>query len=129
MNNRRSRVLVVDEDPLVRLAIDGQLEALGWEAVPVDTGEDAIRIVELGFIVDVLLTELTLPDLDGPALALAVTQVSPATRVAFMAGAVPSQPLEPRDAPFLLKPFTTYALANALAGATPMKRGDRPRLV
>lgn len=129
MNKRRSRVLVVDEDAVVLLTIEGQLDTLGWEAVPVDTGEDAIRIVELGFIIDVLLTELTLPDGEGSALARAVTSVSPTTRVAFMSASGPVDPLEPRDAPFLIKPFTTAALAHALAGAAVVTRGDRPRLI
>ena len=121
----RSRVLLVDDDPGVRLVVDRQLEALGWEAVPVETGQAAIRVVEGGMIVDVLLTDLDLPDIDGIAVARAVAGLSPATRVAFMSGATPRKPLEPHDAPFLLKPFPTRALANALAGAIPVNAGER----
>ena len=117
-------MLVVDEDPLARLTIDRQLDALGWEAVPVDGAEDAIRIVELGFVVDVLLTELTLPDRNGVDLALAVVKASPGTRVAFMSSVAPNRPLEPRAAPFLLKPFTVAALASALAGANCLALDD-----
>lgn len=127
VNTRPLRVLVVDNDPVVRMAIDRQLDALGWEAVPVDSGEDAIHIVELGFVVDVLLTDLH--HSDGIAVAAAIAGISPATRVAFMSGSAPRKPLQPRDAPFLLKPFTTNELANALTGAIPMNPGDRPRIV
>lgn len=123
----RPRVLLVEEDPLVRLAVDRQLDALGWEAVPVNTGEEAIRVVKLGMIVDVLLTDLKLPDLDGLAVAWAVTRVSPRTRVAFMAAMPPGEPLEPYDAPLLVKPFSTSALGDALAGAVPLGRGRYPR--
>jgi CheY-like chemotaxis protein len=113
----RRRVLVVDEDPLVRLAVDRQLDALGWDAVTVNTGEEAIRVVEMGLLVDVLLTDLRLPDLDGLDVAWAVTRVSPRTRVAFTAAAAPDEPLEPRHAPLLLKPFSTSALSHAIEGA------------
>ncbi|MBI2827768.1 MAG: response regulator [Acidobacteria bacterium] len=115
----------MDDDPNVRLVVDRQLDALGWEAVPVDTGQEAIRVVEGGMIVDVLLTDLHLPDIDGVAVARAVAGLSPATRVAFMSGAAPSKSLDPREAPFLLKPFSTRALANALAGAVPVDARDR----
>lgn len=124
---RRLRVLVVDEDPLVRLAVDRQLDVLGWDPVTVNTGGEAVRVVELGMIVDVLLTELKLPDLDGVALAWAVTWLSPRTRVAFMGGAAPQRPLEPREAPFLIKPFSTPALANALTGAVLFRRPVKGR--
>jgi CheY-like chemotaxis protein len=123
--HRRPRALFVDEDPLVRLAVDRQLDALGWEAVTVNTGEEAIRVVKLGLVIDVLITELNLPDLDGVAVASAVTRLSPRTRVTLTAAVPPTEPLEPRHAPFLLKPFSTAALGNALAGAVPL-RSDGP---
>lgn len=119
---KKLRVLVVDDDPLVRLSIDRQLEALSYDAVTVNNGTEAVRVVEMGLVVDILLTDLNLPDGNGVSIAAAVTAVSPGTRVAFMSGMAPSDPLEPRDAPFLLKPFSTAALANALAGAIPMRR-------
>lgn len=120
---RKLRVLVVDDDPLVRLAIDRQLEALSYDPVTVNNGREAIRVVEMGLVIDILLTDLHLPDFDGVSIASAVTGLSPATRVAFMSGMAPSDLLEPRDAPFLLKPFSTTALANALSGAIRMGGG------
>ena len=118
---KKLRVLVVDDDPLVRLSIDRQLEVLAYDAVTVNSGREAVRVVEMGLVVDILLTDLNLPDSNGVSIAAAVTGLSPATRVAFMSGMAPSDPLEPRNAPFLLKPFSTTALANALSGAIPMK--------
>ena len=118
---KKLRVLVVDDDPLVRLSIDRQLEVLAYAAVTVINGREAVRVVEMGLVVDILLTDLNLPDSNGVSIAAAVTGLSPATRVAFMSGMAPSDPLEPRNAPFLLKPFSTTALANALSGAIPMK--------
>jgi CheY-like chemotaxis protein len=115
------RVLVVDEDPLMRLAIDRQLDLLQWEAVSVNTGQEAVYVIELGLLVDVVLTELRLPDIDGRSVAWAISKILRRVRVAFMGYEVPSGPLEPRDAPFLLKPFSTPALANALSGAIPVR--------
>lgn len=114
MSKQASRVLVVDEDPVTRLEVDRQLDALGWDGLPVNTGSEAIRVVELGLRVEVLLTDVRLPDLDGRWVAWAVTRLQPSTRLVFMGRAAPEAPLEPTNAPFLLKPFSRAALANAL---------------
>ena len=44
---RRQRALVVDQDPVARLAIDRQLETLGWDAVTVNNGSEALSEVSL----------------------------------------------------------------------------------
>lgn len=118
-------VLLVDDDAELRLAVDRQLGALGCDVVVVASGEDAMRVAEEQLRIDVLLTELRLPDIDGRELAWALGQKRPFVRVAFMGRDAPDQPLDPRDAPFLKKPFTTNALAEALAHAKAVRRAAR----
>ena len=117
MAGSQGSVLVVDEDPIWRLAIDRQLEMLGWDVVTLNTGEEAIRVVERGFTVDVLLAELRLPDIDGRQVAWAISRLLPGVRLAFMTFEPPREPLEPAHAPLLMKPFTTRALGNAIDSA------------
>ena len=119
---RARHILLVDQDPEVRLAVDRQLDQLGWEAIIVNSAQEAIRVIEQGLIVEVLLTEIALPDMDGRDLAWTVCRMRPFLRVAFMASVAPGEPLEPRDAPLLMKPFTTQSLANALSGAVTLRR-------
>lgn len=116
---RPSRVLLVEDDSTVRSVVDRQLRSLGWEVVAVATGRDAIGIVERGTRVDVLLTDLDLPDVDGMAVARAVTAVLRDARVVFMSGSVPPVPLDPGAAAFLHKPFSQAALAGAVGVAYP----------
>jgi CheY-like chemotaxis protein len=115
-------VLLVDDDPESSLAVDRQLAELGCDAVVVAGGEEALRVLAEDLRVDVLLTELRLPDIDGRELAWAVSQKRPFVRVAFIGRVSPGEPL---DAPLLLKPFTTTALANALSQATRLRRTAR----
>ena len=112
------QVLLVDDDPELRLAVDQQLAALGCEVIVVASGEDALRVLAEELRIDVLLTELRLPDIDGRELAWAVGQKRPFVRVAFMGRDVPGQPLDP----FLKKPFSTTALSQALSRAMPVRR-------
>jgi CheY-like chemotaxis protein len=120
--NLRRRALVVDDDAVIRLQVDRQLDELGWDVVTVNTGGEAIRVVELGMVFHVMLTEVRLPDLDGHSAAWLVARMLPLIRVAFMGASAPDPPLKPAHAPFLLKPFSTMALAKALAGAAAYPR-------
>lgn len=113
----RGRVLVVDDDAEVRLQVDRQLEELGWEALTVNNGAEAIRVVALGMPVHVLLTEVRLPDLEGHAAARLMARLLPQLRVVFMSGTPPVRRPDPPGAPFLQKPFSTARLAKALEEA------------
>jgi CheY-like chemotaxis protein len=119
-------VLLVDDDPELTLAVDRQLAELGYDAVVVTSGEDALRALEENLRVDVLLTEVRLRDIDGRELAWAVSRKRPFVRVAFMGHGLSDEPLGVRDAPFLRKPFSAPALATALAQALPLRRSAHP---
>lgn len=119
-------VLLVDADPELTLAVDRQLTELGYDAVVVTSGEDALRVLAEDLRVDVLLTEVRLPDIDGRELARAVCRKRPFVRVAFMGHGLPEEPLDARDVPFLLKPFSAPALATALLRALPLRRTAHP---
>lgn len=115
MDDGGSRVLLVEDDQAVRSVVERLLRSLGCEVVPVSTGRDAIRLVELGTRVDVVLTDLDLPDVDGLAVARAVTAASPDTRVVLMSGTIRFVPPDLRGAAFLQKPFSQAELTRALA--------------
>jgi CheY-like chemotaxis protein len=118
----RRRVLVVDEDPTVRVTVDRQLDALGWQAICVNNGTEAIRAAEMGLTVDVLLTDVHHVDLDGTAVASAVACQMPGVRVVFTRHALATGPLLVYpDVPVLVKPFSTRRLADALAAAAPIR--------
>ena len=115
-------VLLVDDDPEMTLAVDRQLSELGYDAVVVTSGEDALRVLGQDLRVDVLLTEVRLPDIDGRELAWAVCRKRPFVRVALMAHRPAGEPLDVGDVPLLTKPFSVMALATALTQAMPMRR-------
>jgi CheY-like chemotaxis protein len=117
----RGRVLVVDEDPIARLTIDQQLETLGWDVLTLNNGAEAIRVIECGLGVQVLLVNVRLPDLDGRLVADVIARLAPRLRVAFMADAL-AEPVESRRVPLLVKPFSTSALDAALSRAVCVAR-------
>ena len=60
-----AQLLVVDDDPLVRSVLGAVFERLGHRAEVVESGEDALRRLKEGAPCDLLLTDLTMPGLNG----------------------------------------------------------------
>ena len=118
-------ILLVDDDAESRLSVDRHLEEAGCDVVVAGTGEEAMRLLAEPIRIDVLLTAIRLPDIDGRELAWAVSQKRPFVRVAYIGLHRPEGPLDPVDAPFLTKPFTLSAIAGAVAHAAPLRRTAR----
>jgi signal transduction histidine kinase/CheY-like chemotaxis protein len=99
-------VLVVDDEEIVRDVVARLLRAAGYEVLVAGSPHDALDL-EQPF--DVLLTDVVMPDLDGPALAERLG----AEHVIFMSG-YDQEALVAGDAPFLQKPFSREALLDAV---------------
>ena len=64
----RHTVLIVDDEPLVREITAEQLSVAGYDAVWMAGGTDALALLDSGEAVDVLVTDLSMPGMDGLAL-------------------------------------------------------------
>ena len=60
-NGKAARVLVVDDEPLVRDVITGQLEAAGYDVVPAADSRDALAILDAGERVELIVTDMSMP--------------------------------------------------------------------
>ena len=112
------RILVVDDEPgLCALACDW-IQALGHDAVGVQTPQEALeRLGAARF--DLLFTDIVMPgDMDGLALASAAKARQPDLRVLLASGYARAL-LEARDlpGPLLSKPYRKKDVAQALDGA------------
>ncbi|HKP57697.1 MAG TPA: PAS domain S-box protein [Polyangiales bacterium] len=108
--DRDTRVLVVEDEPLVRRLLAAVLEELVPRVETVGTLAEATRIVATERI-DLLVTDGTLPDGSGRTLARSVRAVRPETRVLLVSGA----PEDPQDFDAILhKPFTREGLLSAV---------------
>jgi signal transduction histidine kinase/CheY-like chemotaxis protein len=62
-------LLVVEDEPAVRRAVQRNLERLGYRVLAAHDGEDALRLTESLDGVDLLLSDVVMPGIDGPELA------------------------------------------------------------
>jgi signal transduction histidine kinase/ActR/RegA family two-component response regulator len=79
-------VLVVEDEPAVRRAVQRNLERLGFRVLAAHDGEDALRITDSLDGVDLLLSDVVMPGIDGPELACRLRAKWPDLPVLFVTG-------------------------------------------
>jgi CheY-like chemotaxis protein len=115
----RPGVLVVDDEHLVRIMLQLSLERNGFEVWLASSGREAIHLYQVHRNhIDVVLLDVRMPNMDGPATLDALRDLNPDVRVCFMSGdtgAYESESLRKRGAAHVIaKPFRLEDLANAL---------------
>ncbi|MCK5133503.1 MAG: response regulator [Candidatus Sabulitectum sp.] len=65
MNHPGKRILVVDDEKIVRETILAILSSIGFEATAVPGGAEALAVLEKGEIPDLMMLDLTMPGLNG----------------------------------------------------------------
>jgi PAS domain S-box-containing protein len=117
-------ILIVDDESSIRALARRILERHGYVVREAKNGADALRLMEeTSTPVDLLLSDVVMPGMDGRELARRFTQSSPTTRVLLMSGyseigedaRAGVGPIE--DEAFLEKPFTAQQLLDAVRKA------------
>jgi PAS domain S-box-containing protein len=110
------RVLVVEDEAAVRMLVVDVLRELGYSTLEAADSESALPLLQSGERIDLLVSDVGLPGLNGRQLAEIARQHRPGLRVLFMTGyarnaQVRGDFLEP-GMDMLTKPFTVEELAQ-----------------
>ncbi|MFE1601992.1 response regulator [Methylobacterium sp. ID0610] len=108
-------ILVVDDDPLVRIGTAAMLEDLGHVALEATSGAEALALLESRPGIDLVVTDHAMPGMTGLDLARRLRAAHPALPVILATGfaELPSEGETPL--PRLAKPFSQEELAMLLA--------------
>jgi CheY-like chemotaxis protein len=79
-------VLVVDDDEFVREVMAASLEDAGYAVVEADSGAQALTVLRSDTRVDVLLSDLTMPGMDGLQLIRAAQEIRPGLPAILLTG-------------------------------------------
>jgi CheY-like chemotaxis protein len=118
---RNETILVVEDDPAIRMLVEEILTGAGYNVLVAGTGDKAIQLAdEHEGVIHLLLTDVVLPSMGGKEIAGRIALVRPETKVLFMSGytgnaADERENLEP-GVEFLQKPFTPDALCEKIGG-------------
>jgi CheY-like chemotaxis protein len=120
-----SRILIVEDTKLMRDSLVDVLIAAGHEIVTADNGLDAVELVSAGRDVDIIVTDIIMPEMDGIQTILELQMLLPAARIIAISGGSArmekSQGLETAArlgaVAVLEKPFEVDALLGAIEKA------------
>jgi PAS domain S-box-containing protein len=110
-------VLIIDDEPSVRMLVTEVLEGLGYAAIEAADGVSGLRVLQSDVRIDLLITDVGLPGgMNGRQMAEVARQSRPKLRVLFITGyaenaAIGHGHLEP-GMHVLTKPFSIEALAG-----------------
>ena len=103
------RVVVVDDEPLMRVTIQDALVAEGYEVSIAETGEKGVTLIK-DRPADILITDLKLPDTDGIQVLREAKSLNPTTQVILITayGTIDSAVTAMKEgaSDYLTKPFS-----------------------
>ena len=108
------RVLLVDDEDLVRASTAGMLSELGYEVVEAASAEEALSLLDRIPHIDGIITDHLMPGMTGVDLARAIRVKRPGTPVLLLSGFAEAEGMQ-AELPLLAKPFRQSNLAATLA--------------
>lgn len=115
------RVLVVDDEDLTRQTITRMLEAGGFTVVTATNGAEALEYLsKRSADVDIVLSDVTMPEMNGIDLSYHIRDRYPRMPVAIVSGDVSELEksiIGRADVPFIKKPFHAESLYSAVREA------------
>jgi signal transduction histidine kinase/CheY-like chemotaxis protein len=115
-------ILLVEDDAAVRTVTAEALERHGYKVLAAHTADEAIALAgRRRGPLDLVMTDVVMPQMNGPTLVSRLRQVRPGLKLLYMSGypgeAVLQDGLLDPGIPFLEKPFTMSALAGKVREA------------
>ncbi len=116
------KILIVDDEPALREITQEILSMAGYEVLIADTGDAALNILA-NETVDLLLSDIIMPQMSGYELAKIVSEKYPTIKIQLASGYASEQALqqEPLQSPILRKPFRSAELLNTVAALLKVK--------
>ncbi len=72
MDTSGSKILIADDDRIVRRIVVAKLSGLGYDLAQAEDGQEALRLLEGGFVPDLIITDSLMPRMTGLELARSI---------------------------------------------------------
>ena len=118
------QVLLAEDEPLVRKLIQRFLHSWGYRVFSASNGREAMEIAEehTGEI-DLLVSDVTMPEMEGPELAERLKAKRPGLQVILLSGYSHTRIVLQREWKFIQKPFRPQELKTAIEDSLRPKSG------
>ena len=110
-------LLIVENEAAIRNLLQMALRKNGYTVLAAESGREALDLVrDHSGPIHLLITDVMMPDIDGPELVRRLSSIRPDTRTLFMSGymddALGDQGVLPANVNFIQKPFSPRAFAQ-----------------
>jgi two-component system cell cycle sensor histidine kinase/response regulator CckA len=109
-------VLLVEDEAMVRTVAERALTRQGYTVLTAANGEEALEIVGRGEPIDLLISDVVMPVMDGPTMVREARKTRPGLPILFMSGYAEEQlrrSIDIDNVAFLPKPFSVQQLSEA----------------
>jgi two-component system, response regulator PdtaR len=130
MSHRKTVVLVVEDNPLIRMCAVDLVVAAGFEALEAGDADEAIRILEARADIHLVFTDVSMPgSMDGIKLAHYIRDRWPPVKLIVASGkTVVKESHLPTGARFFSKPYDHSAIVEAMTRLLPGAFGEHADL-
>ena len=117
-------VLLVEDEPMVRAVAERALTRHGYTVLTASNGDEALEIIDRGDDIALMISDVVMPGMDGPATVREARKTRPDLPILFMSGYAEEQlrkSIDLDNVAFLPKPFSVQELAEAARRAIAAK--------
>ncbi|WP_422110910.1 response regulator [Erythrobacter longus] len=112
------RILLVEDEDMVRAVAERALARAGYQITACADGEEGLEAFQEGSAFDIVVSDVVMPGMDGPAMVRAIREINPQIPVLFMSGYAEEALRKDIDVPhmhFLPKPFSVAVITDKVA--------------
>ncbi|MCL9981817.1 MAG: response regulator [Erythrobacter sp.] len=123
------KVLLVEDEDMVRAVAERALVRAGYDVKACANGEEGLAAITEGTVqFDIVVSDVVMPGMDGPAMVRAIRARLPKMPVLFMSGYAEEQLRRDIDIPdmhFIPKPFSVAAIGDKVGAVLRQARTDQ----
>jgi two-component system cell cycle sensor histidine kinase/response regulator CckA len=111
-------ILLVEDEDTVRVVAERALTRQGYKVTTARDGEEGLELVQQGDAFDLVVSDVVMPSMDGPAMAREIRKLAPALPVLFMSGYAEEQlrrQIDIENVHFIPKPFSVQQISDKVA--------------
>ena len=123
------KVLLVEDEDMVRAVAERALARAGYDVKACANGEEGLAAITEGTVqFDIVVSDVVMPGMDGPAMVRAIRARLPKMPVLFMSGYAEEQLRRDIDIPdmhFIPKPFSVAAIGDKVGAVLSQARAEQ----
>jgi two-component system cell cycle sensor histidine kinase/response regulator CckA len=112
------RILLVEDEDTVRAVAERALTRQGYTVVTAADGDEGLEAIKADSEFDLVVSDVVMPSMDGPAMAKEIRKLAPKMPVLFMSGYAEEQlrrEIDIEGMHFIPKPFSVQQIATKVA--------------